>query len=235
MDIENNELKNSESIEEISCIESIEDELKSSNIIKDKMLLTTEIEEINIENQEIFNNIKFNEKTDLELFTYQLNILNNIKKNLKDIQKEILIEYIDWLRISSKYLSDKIGLQIFYHKYNLSDNNLPRSSYKFCNFNYECKKDDSCYAQHYATNLVYADTDALYHFIKFKDIIDENFIDEIKKTINTLHYVINHMYEELKNSKSTDCIERTPKKKFTCLSGLSFISIVIFLYFNLLI
>jgi len=218
--IENSELKNSESIEEISWIESVEDELKSSNIIKDKMLLTNEVEEINIENREILNNIKFNEKTDLELFTYQLNILNNIKKNLKDIQKEILIEYIDWLRISSKYLSDKIGLQIFYHKYNLSDKNLPRSSYKFCNFNYECnfnyncKKNNGCYAQHYVTNLVYADIDALYNFIKFKDIKDDSFIDEIKKTINTLHYVINHMYEELKNSKLTKCIERTPKKKF---------------------
>jgi hypothetical protein len=89
----------------------------------------------------------------------------------------------------------------------LTPTNLPRCSYKFCNFkdacsyNYNTASTNQCYQDHYVHRMVSADLGILIEYIeaKFKDpkFIIHN--KEILKTINTLSFVINHMENELKS------------------------------------
>lgn len=157
-------------------------------------------------------NIKYDALTDLNILEYQLIIMTHLKKQFKSIDQnkydvnDILLK-IDWLFDTSKYLSDKMGLQIFYHK-NISNNMVARSSYKFCNYNFECqfnyniKKHCGCFAQHYVHNLVCADLNALKMYITSNKLtLNESKINEIRKSMNTLSFVINHMYDELKNAQ----------------------------------
>ncbi len=188
---------------------------------------------------------KFNVQvlSDLEILEYETMLSGHLRKYMKNFIEEYeacvihnppifdiisVIEKLEWLKYASKYLSDKIGLTILPHnKFNQSKNSFPRSSYKFCNYNYECefnyniKKYKGCFAQHYVHNTVYSDIESLISCIKTLDV-NKNEIDnykEIKKSINTISFVFNHMFEELKNIsiyvKKGDLIhiERTPDKK----------------------
>jgi len=208
----------------ISWVESVEKELSSSIDTKIFSYKTGHHKNIDA-NQVISEN--YNKLSDSNILEYQIIILNNLKKILKNDINEINIEdflmKLDWILETSKYLSDKVKILITEHKI-LNKNIISRSSYKFCNFNFECeynynvKKHSGCYAQHYVHNLVYADIDSLKKYIIFCEN-DKN-IEEIKKTINTISFVVNHMYDELQNAQkfnffNTDDahIERTPKKK----------------------
>ncbi|ARF09502.1 hypothetical protein Indivirus_1_125 [Indivirus ILV1] len=150
--------------------------------------------------------IRFIDLTDLKLLEYQNIIIGNLRKESNNIS----LDKIDWLIESSKYLSNKLNLPLFYHRH--SDNNIPRSSYKFCelthncDFNYNIKK-NGCYLQHFVHNLIHADLCALKNYIQNKQGTK---INEIQKSINTISYVINHMYDELQNSKRH--IQRYSKK-----------------------
>lgn len=104
----------------------------------------------------------------------------------------------------SENLRYRINLKPINHQ--LSNNNIPRCSYKFCkykercHYNYSNKKNNICYQDHFVHNMVSADISVLSQFLTKK--YNENKIiipnKEILKTINTLSFVINHMYDELK-------------------------------------
>jgi hypothetical protein len=88
----------------------------------------------------------------------------------------------------------------------LTSENLPRCSYKFCNFkdictyNYVLSIKSQCYQDHYVHKMVSADLFILIKYIDQK-LQDSTFVihnKEILKTINTLSFVINHMENELK-------------------------------------
>ena len=124
-----------ESSLKISWIESVEKELDSS--IDSKTFLSKS-DNKKMEINEIIN-YNYNNLSDLCILEYQSMILNNIKKEIKqkeisDLNLDDLLMKIDWILDTSKNLSEKIGLPIFEHK--TSKNNLSRSSYKFCNFNF---------------------------------------------------------------------------------------------------
>jgi hypothetical protein len=94
---------------------------------------------------------------------------------------------------------------------NMSDKksqNISRNSYKFCDFGHMCRfnydKDQKCCAQHYVYNLVYLDiVDILEYIAGIDNICDHpQNISEIKTSVNTITYVINHMYEELNQLKN---------------------------------
>lgn len=100
---------------------------------------------------------------------------------------------------------------------------IPRSSYKFCGYNYECGfnynlKKKGCFAQHYVHNMIYADVDATIKYLE-KHKNSNNFVSEVKKSLNTISYVINHMYEEFKNvssiskSQMKNNVEKVHKKE----------------------
>jgi len=233
-----------DSLKNISWIESVEQELSSSMDTKTFMCCSGKHEknDTNDKNKsnepsQIINdvnaliNAKYNDLSDLGIMEYQTLIINCLRKQIKskEVSKcnidDILIK-VTWLFDTSKYLSQRLGLPNFHHK-NTDGNVVSRSSYKFCNYNFECqfnynlKKHYGCFAQHYVHNLVSADLDALKLYILHnKQTINIAKLEEIKKSINTISYVIGHMYEELQNAQkfnffntNNNHIERTPKKK----------------------
>ena len=215
-----------ESSLKISWIESVEKELTSS--IDTKTFLSKSGNK-KMDLVDILN-YKFDELSDLCILEYQTIILNGIKKDIKNIElnelnlDELLMK-IDWILETSKKLSQKIGLPIFEHK-TTNKNNIARSSYKFCNFNFECqynydvRKHSGCFAQHYVHNLVYADLFSLKKYI-LNNMPNNVSIEEIRRTINTIAFVATHMYEELNNAQkfnffnnsNNNHVERKPNKK----------------------
>ena len=212
-----------------------EEEIETPQIIKSsKHLINVEEDEEDNTSLEIspisvdeINNImalKFSKLTELEILQYQnlvIGIMRSIVKNDKQINLQDFKKKINWLMDGSKYMSNKLGLILFQHKCTQSQvQTIPRSSYQFCNFNCECefnyntKKKLGCYGQHYVHNLIYADLCALRNYITNHDDPEE-----IRKSINTISYVINHMCEELQNANKfnyfnnkNNHIERNPKK-----------------------
>jgi hypothetical protein len=167
---------------------------------------------------------------DENILKYQVKLVNNLRSILKekpsDEQYNEIKMCIKWLMASSKYLSDKNKLKSYKHNNDFNkDKTIPRSSYKFCEYAYQCefnynkKKYNGCYAQHYVHNMLNADLISVDEFMEFNaSNINSNFVyHEIRKSINTISYVCNHMYEEYKNVKSNKpsikpCMEKNFKK-----------------------
>ena len=199
--------------------EVVEKELNNS--ITDKCFsgcISKKCSEKITEPDKIVNLTNFSEIQDISLLEYQNCIASHVRKLLKqdiDISEfnnnfDNFLNELNWLLNSSKYLSDKHGLVTFQHKkINTVDNVIPRSSYKFCNYNSDCefnyntRKFNGCYAQHYVHNMVYADLTAIKEYLDTGNL-DKKHLDEIRKSINTISFVINHMYDELKNVKSSN-------------------------------
>jgi len=223
---------NENSLKNMSWVDSVEKELSSSI---DTKIFTCENTNNNNNKSIDIDTIIHKEVcdlTDLNVLEYQTLIINYLRKKMKQINEtekiniNDILSKLNWLLDTSKYLSNKLGLLTFQHK-ETSLNILARSSYKFCTFNFECqynyniKKHCGCFARHYVHNLVNADLEALINYIGFnKNKLEETIITEIKKSINTISFVIGHMYDELQNAEkhnffntTNSHIERTPKKK----------------------
>ena len=157
------------------------------------------------------------DKDDVYLLNNQTIIINNLRKTIKNHVDKYLqnkdqpifdfakcIAKLKWLLSVSKHFSDKLNITIILHT--IKGRNIPRSSYKFCDHGHDCEynytsKHEGCFAQHYVHNFVYADIKALIdyiHSVNGKEFDDVRFI-EIIRCMNTVSYVISHMYEELKS------------------------------------
>lgn len=209
--------------------------LQNNNLKSSEDLIENKLNQIELEYKN--NLVKLNEICD------DIKYLNEIKNknSLIILQKELEI-----IKLLAKYALQNNQLDyVFFHKslkflYELSEtlriklnqkeiiheykqftpNNLPRCSYKFCNFKDECSYNynitskNQCFQDHYVHRMVSADLLVLIEYIeqKFKN---PNFIiynREILKTINTLSFVINHMENELK----TKCMYLNESEWETC-------------------
>lgn len=172
----------------------------------------------------------YKKKKQSEILDYQLQMLNNIKRNVKLMPEPLIIlknelneqniHSIEKIIEMSKYLCEinklVINMSINKRKENMENNEttedmsikkqciLPRSSYKFCEFNYECEfnygaKDKKCYAQHFVHNSVYHDLNVLLNYFIYhkSNVLNINII-EVNKSLNTLIFVVNHMLNEIK-------------------------------------
>jgi hypothetical protein len=79
---------------------------------------------------------------------------------------------------------------------------ITRNSYKFCEYGYECRFNyemkQKCHVHHFVFNLVYLDImDILGYISKISSTENPLDIEEIKTSINTITYVLNHMHDEL--------------------------------------
>lgn len=181
----------------------------------------------------IISNYDIETINDITLLYHQTYIMNNIRKELKNYMDKLFennekydfsdcINKLQWLLHVSKYFSDKLNLNSIVHT--IKGKGITRSSYKFCDYGYNCeynynKKYQGCFAQHYVHNYVYADIHSLIEYINImigKEEYDAIRYSEIIKCMNTISYVINHMYEELKyinhyNKTNNMHIERTPE------------------------
>tara|TARA_B100000524_G_C23651793_1_gene370434 strand:- start:1288 stop:1989 length:702 start_codon:yes stop_codon:yes gene_type:complete len=180
---ENNKLeleynKSIEHIEELTKKDNLEEHLNTFNSLS---ILEEEFQIIKL----------------LSKYTLQNNYLNF----------DFFMKCINILLISTIILRDRLNLQKIVHKVKNYNNYIPRCSYKFCNFkndcfyNYSQKTTNVCYQDHYVHNMVEADLIILKDYISLK--FNENNLvvpnKEILKTINTLSFVIEHMYSELKS------------------------------------
>lgn len=189
-----------------------------SNITNEKKL--TDLNEI--------IQITFEDKKDLLVLEYQTYVSGYLRKNIKmlidhqlrnnlsdniqnDLDDDIVnidqyIKYLSWLLKGTLYFEKKLKLKPISIINNFRKNCIiSRSSYKFCNFNYDCefnynkKKNQGCYAQHFVYNIVQSDIKSVIDYLKKNKFKDNINLKEVKKCIDTISFVINHMYEELKN------------------------------------
>lgn len=180
-------------------------------------ILTGSLTNLNIKLEKVDDIIKINFKdlSDIDLLEYELIVSNCLRNDIKIFCEKVLdqqntstehiIEKLNWMLNVCQYFSKKLGLRIYIKSSN-NINTINRSSYKFCNYNYECqfnynvKKYEGCFAQHFVHNIVYGDIISLRDFIlNFNNKINNTTANEIIKSINTINYVINHMYDELKS------------------------------------
>lgn len=168
-----------------------------------------------LDNEKILNeindiiNIKnINSYTSLDILKHQDLLSSYLSKSIQntDINITFLLKVLEWLKESSKQLNDRVKMKLFSHNESLiKPDKVIRSSYKFCNFKHNCSynydnKKKGCYADHYVHNMIYADIESLIKCITTY-YIDSEIIQnkEIVKCVNTISFVIKHMYEELHN------------------------------------
>lgn len=185
--IKEEEIDNSIEIEFTKSIQKIEEYSKNENI---KNFFNSKSSLLILEEEYLI--IKL-----LSKYTLQNNYLNF----------DFFMKSINLLLVTSEILSERLKLTKIVHKVKNYNTYIPRCSYKFCNFkndcfyNYSQKTSNVCYQDHYVHNMVEADLIILKDYISLK--FNENNLvvpnKEILKTINTLSFVIEHMYSELKS------------------------------------
>lgn len=180
--ISNFDIHENQYIEKLNYIEKICDDKNIIETFKKK----NSLEILKLENEIVFI---------LNKYALQNNYLNYTFFN----------NCICFLKKLNNILKERLKLPKIKHNQKIQFKSIPRCSYKFCNFKDSCtyNYDNShnyCYQDHYVHNMVEADLNILINYIKLyfddKKLIVHN--KEILKSINTLSYVINHMYEELK-------------------------------------
>jgi hypothetical protein len=160
-------------------------------------------EKIEINTEDILK-LKYNNNNPLEILSLQIKIISyllNYYKICKLDDINIYIKYLSWIYETSEYLCNLISQPVNKNKTNL----LMRSSYKFCNKKCDCqsqygflfnKKPRNCINDHYVHNKIVSDIDNLLNYIKNSN--NNSTLDiELRKGLETLNYVINHMYQEL--------------------------------------
>ena len=193
IDINNNSQKIKNIKSPIKLIKNNKNENNNSeqtnNIITINEILNIEICKLNI----------------VKILEYQYVITKHLKNNLKNINdfKNELIKKLEWLIKSCIYMKEKYNLPDIVNTKNTDTRIIPRSSYKFCKYNFRCKYlvknnliTNSCFDQHIVYNYLVIDLDHLFNYINLNTVYN---IDEIQKCINTIYYVINHIKEELEN------------------------------------
>lgn len=147
--------------------------------------------------------LNYKEKNSLELLQEEqkiIKLLNKYSLQNNNYEYDFFIKSFELILYISKILQKRLNQPLIYHNF---DNNISRCSYKFCNYkdscNYNYNSKSICYQDHFVHNMVSADIDILIKYINKNNknnIIKYN--KEISKSINTLHFVINHMENELK-------------------------------------
>ena len=207
---------------EINNIDKYINILKKNNLSSNEDVIQNKLNELETEydnnlvnlnnlcnDNSYFDKIK-NEKC-LIILQKELDIINLLTKYaLQNNQLDYVFFHksLKFLYQLSEILRIRLNQkEIIHENKTVTSTNLPRCSYKFCNFkdtcsyNYNTTSNNQCYQDHYVHRMVSADLVILIGYIeeKFKD---PNFVihnKEILKTINTLSFVINHMENELKS------------------------------------
>lgn len=171
----------------------------------------TKLKELEIicENQEIIDEIK--SKNSLVILQKEVEIIKLLTKYAlqnNQLDYNFFLKSLKFLLQISEVLRLRLGQKEIIHENKvLTPDNLPRCSYKFCNYkdtcayNYNITNKSQCYQDHYVHRMVSADLFILIEYIE-KKFLDKNFVihnKEILKTINTLSFVINHMENELRS------------------------------------
>lgn len=213
-----------------------------ASIVEDELQQSGEFEEVKIGNPNKKKELKevtvdeiireqVDQIDDVHNIFYQSKLIHELKNNF-EFTKDFFLKitcFLQWIQKSSHLLTNKLNLPVYKNRLekNISLNNIiPRSSYKFCrykqncDFNYDKKNYEGCFAQHYVHNMVNSDVKILLKYFSLSDDFNKYDEKEVKKSIDTLHFVINHMYEEMLNASKmygsepqNFHVERSPAKK----------------------
>ena len=169
----------------------------------------------NSDNQDNFQIIDkmddMDDPSDLDILNTISLLARNLKFQYKKKFNEDVETCIHWLVYSLECINKTCAGLMKKNNQDIQSNNkkngpLSRNSYKFCEYGYDCRfnysEDSHCYSQHYVYNLVSSDIEHLLAFINKIDEFDDGHYNEIRISINTITYVINHMYEELNKLKN---------------------------------
>tara|TARA_B110000908_G_C10265575_1_gene463558 strand:- start:5195 stop:5878 length:684 start_codon:yes stop_codon:yes gene_type:complete len=173
-----------------------------------------EIEELENNTMQPFD-ININEsKNSLVLLIEQKNIITLLNKyclKLDKINFSFIVNTLKYILGISKILKKRLNQKDV--NFSIKDN-IQRCSYKFCKFKENCsynysKKKNVCYQDHYVHNMVICDLEQIINYIT-NNLNNENiYLNDFSKSINTISFVINHMYKEL-NSR---CLYITNNKE----------------------
>lgn len=220
----NNYTCNSDNFESWTSLINTDIENTNNKLLKSQTDLSNSYEkDKNKENKESTNIsiseiISFDPK-DIELkklLKYEITILSHLKNYFKNcFEKNIKpdlnlhIPKLEWVLMSQEHLRKKLKLPEIKHKNN--NNNIPRSSYKFCAYGHKCEfnyfknknsrhQGNGCYAQHFVHNYLCADIKAICDYLYYinNNNSTPNY-DELLKCITTVHFVVIHMCEELES------------------------------------
>jgi len=204
-------IDNSEFIKLVNILKNQNDQnivqVKIAQIETDYLQKLKEIENLcnspeEIEKLSIMNSLKILQK-ELEV----IKLLTKYSLQNNQLNYDFFMNALKLLLSLSETLRKRLNQEeIKVEKTILTEDNISRCSYKFCNYkdscnyNYNKAKNLICYQDHYVHNMVSADLKVLLEYIEQKygeiKIVSHN--KEILKTINTLSFVINHMESELK-------------------------------------
>lgn len=151
--------------------------------------------------------------SEIKLLKYQTYVIQQLKKHTNQCKEEektfdikMHINKLNWLLQTTTTLARnrnqrdvKLKKKDFSSKYN----NIQRNSYEFCN-NYRCdfNKSGKCNRKHLVYNYLKYDINELIQYLLSND---EKCIKEISITVNTINYVLNHMYDELTTNANNTC------------------------------
>ena len=201
--------------------------------ISDEVEIDTEdIELSDLDTVEKLDDLEILRRSSLAARDLKFRIATDFSNESKTAINQI-IEYVHWLKQNMEILSKRLGQTDSDNKNeerNLTTSDtssdtmsedkshaIGRNSYKFCDFGHSCtfnysleyKRD--CYSQHYVYPLILSDIQNLIDHILTEDdgISSDLQVKEVVTSINTVTYVINHMYNELSDLKKNNQIGYT--------------------------
>ena len=161
-----------------------------------------ELEELKKMTINEFNLECYKPKNSLQLLEEQKNIiltLNRYCLKLNKIDFDFIINTLNYLLKISLILKGRLNQKDVVL---VAKDNIQRCSYKFCKFKENCTynyshKKNVCYQDHYVHNMVICDLNQIINFILKNKDSDKLQLNDFSKSINTISFVINHMYKEL--------------------------------------
>jgi hypothetical protein len=137
------------------------------------------------------------------LISYVASYFNQKVIKNEDGDLKLVSDILHWVARSAEFLAKKIGQvpQV------PVEDEIKRSSYQFCDNtcdcnNFYCKNEATCTSHHYVHSLVYTDTISIVMFLTKYNNLDDNEKQNIKKSIETIKFVIDHMYTEFSRIES---------------------------------
>jgi hypothetical protein len=186
------------------------------DIIKKEVIIK---KESNVDTLDIYNDIlttSYNEDNILQIIAKQNTVISYLLKIFRTTKSEdnSWNKYrngLVWILESSKFIVSKSGAITQFFK----TDKIYRSSYKFCNKKDECEitychiikpgtqSNFICKNDHYVHNKIISDLTCLINVIDEKQNKKTEYsmpiTNDLRICLDTLNFVINHMYQELNN------------------------------------
>lgn len=149
-----------------------------------------------------FDYNSYNSKNSLSLLESQKDIIVTLNKyclKLHQIDFDFIINTLNYLLQISLILKKRLKQKDIVL---VAKDNIQRCSYKFCKFKENCTynyshKKNVCYQDHYVHNMVICDLKQIISFIQKNKNNKSLQLNDFSKSINTISFVINHMFKEL--------------------------------------